>query len=199
VIRVFLAGEGRHELAGRKGDDVYQSDRDPGVVQALLRKVRADGWEVVGSIDWKDIKKLQVNSPGTGDAKNVHRACWKAKKAKADVLVFVRDRDRKAVREREIERAIAETEASDSVHIVGSVAIESIEGWLIALTGKSGSESIRHPEKNLADLGLRAKHGPDYVAHVEKHGISGVAQDATSLKRWLKRARHALDVASTDE
>ncbi len=197
MIRVFLAAEGRNELADRKGDEVYQTDRYHGVVEALLRQVRAEGWTVVGSIDWHHLHNLEVNAPGKGEARNVHRAHWKARKANADVLVFVRDRDRKRATQRNVEEAIVDAEASGVLPIVGGVAIETLEGWLFAITGKAGSESIRRPADEIASLGLRKKHTADYVAHIEKHGLSRIPDDAQSLKRWIARAQRALGVPSS--
>ena len=170
---------------------MYQSDSEAGVLEALLRAVRSDGWEVVGAVNWKDIRKLRVNAPGEGDRRNVLAAGLKAVEAGADVLAFTRDRDRDETREEDIERAIEEA-AGESLDVIGGVAIETIEGWLIAVSGESKSESVRHPEEQMARLGLEAKRAPSYVQHVETHGLAKIPADAASLRRWLERAGRVL-------
>jgi hypothetical protein len=193
MIRVFLAGEGRSELGSRAGHPTYQSDQEPGVVETLLRAVRSDGWEVVGAIGWKDIPKLRVNAPDDGDARSVQAASMHAAEAGADVLAFVRDRDRDPRREANIETAIDEAAKAHPVKLVGGVAIECIEGWLLALAGETKSEQVRHPENEMGRLGLDAKRAAGYVAHIEEHGLAKVPDDAVSLRRWLEHARGALD------
>jgi hypothetical protein len=44
----------------------------------------------------------------------------------------------------------------------------------------------------MARIGLTTKSARAYAAHVEKHGIARVPEDATSLRRWLGRAREVL-------
>jgi hypothetical protein len=192
MIRVFLAGEGSSELGSRSGHPSYQSDDHPGALQALLRAVRADGWEVVGAIDWRRIRKLKVNAPSSGDERNVHAVSLHATEAGAHVVAFARDRDRIEEREADIERAIDTAGPERGLRIIGGVAVETLEAWLIALTGEVGSEAIRHPEEEMGRLGLVAKSAAHYADHVEKHGLARIAGDAGSLRRWVARARAAL-------
>ncbi len=168
MISVYLAGEGRCELGSRSG---YQSDEEPGVLATLLRHVAADGCEVVGAVQWKDIRKLRVNVPDAADARNVLGARQNAKEAGADVLAFALDRDRDEKREEDVERVIAGLIGAGCPEVIGGVATETIEAWLLALCGEAGSERARHPEKEMARLGLEAKQTADYVAHVDKHGL----------------------------
>ena len=196
MIRVFLAGEGASELGSRSGHPVYQSDGAPGVLQSLLRAVRTEGWEVAGAIDWRHIRKLRANAPGEGDGRSVLAAALHAVEQGASVLAFTRDRDRDEGREEAIERAVEEAERDRAIAVVGGVAIETIEGWLIALTGEARSESIRHPEKEMPRLSLGQKHAADYAAHVRKHGLGRVSPDARSLLRWIDRARRAFESSS---
>jgi len=192
MIKVFLAGEGRCELGSRDGHAAYQSDAEPGVLQGLLKAIHGDGWAVVGAVSWKNLKKLRVNAPDRGDARNVHAASMHAAENGADVLVFARDRDHEMTREAEVERAIEEASRDHRVTIAGGVAVENLEGWLLAIGGETKSESIRHPEKEMARIGLVEKNAPAYVAHIEKHGITRVPKDAESLGQWIERAREAL-------
>lgn len=191
MIEFFLAGEGASELGSRSGDPRYHSDESDGVLQALLRAVRPEGWRVVGAIDWQRIRKLRVNAPGKGDARNVRAAHLHAAESGADVLAFVRDRDRDEDRGRDIDAAVAALEGQKPA-TVGGVAIESIEGWLLAIAGRTHSEAVRHPEKETPALGLPTKRGPDYAAHIEKHGLRLVPKDAASLNKWLECAKQAL-------
>jgi hypothetical protein len=181
MIALYLAGEGPSELGSRSGHPAYQSDEEPGVVVSLLRAVRSEGWKVVGSVNWKDIRKLRVNAPGEGDRRNVLAATLKANEVGADVLAFTRDRDRDEKREEDIEAAVGEVGAG-KLGVIGGVAVETIEAWLLALRGEARSEDCRHPEKEMARLGLAQT--ADYVRHIPA--------DADSLKRWLGRARKAL-------
>jgi hypothetical protein len=192
MIRVFLAGEGSSELGSRSGHEAYQTDDRPGVLQCLLRTVAPDGWEIAGAIQWKNIRKLKVNAPDAGDARNVHAAALHARERAASVLAFTRDRDRKPERERDIERAIGVVETGDALRVAGGVAIENIEAWLLALAGEAGSESVRHPENEVGRLKLEAKRAEDYARHVAQHGIDKAPKDAQSLHQWLARARRAL-------
>lgn len=94
MIKVFLGGEGSNELGTRwhrpMGDQ-------PGVVEALLRRVRADGWCVGGARLWKTIRKYQAGvargAPNHGDARNVLGLVLHAYEAACELLVFVRDDD----------------------------------------------------------------------------------------------------------
>jgi hypothetical protein len=48
VIRVILAGEGKNELGSFAVEAPFRGDTpEPGVVEALLRQIRPDGWQVV--------------------------------------------------------------------------------------------------------------------------------------------------------
>ncbi len=192
MIRVFLAGEGPSELGSRSGREAYQTDDRPGVLQCLLRVVAPDGWEVAGAVQWKNIRKLKVNAPDAGDARNVHAAALHAKERAAGVLAFTRDRDRKPERQADIERALEGVESDGALRVAGGVAIENIEAWLLALAGEVGSEAVRHPENEMARLKLEAKRAEDYARHVAHHGIDKAPKDAESLHRWLARARRAL-------
>lgn len=198
MIRIILAGEGKNELGGFSLEVVYRGDRpDPGVLEALLRQVRPDGWTIVDAILWKKMPKLQVGMRGKGEELNVRRAHYHAKKRGCDVFAFSRDRDkaRFAHREEDIERAIEAIAASSDAgpSIIGGVAIEKLESWLAAIAGVQGSESLRRPEEKLAELGVGEKDTDAMVRFVEERGLGEIPADARSLRRWLDRAEQALD------
>ncbi len=194
MIRVILAGEGKNELGGFAVEAAFRGDDpEPGVVEALLRRVRPDGWKVVDAILWKKMPKLQVGIGGRGEELNVRRAFHHAKKRGCEVFVFTRDRDKVkfAHRESDIERAISALEGEGPA-IVGGVAIEKLESWLVAVAGILGSEVLRRPEEELAKLGVGEKNTAAMVRFVEETGLDGIPTDARSLRRWLDRASQVL-------
>jgi hypothetical protein len=196
VIRVILAGEGKNELGDLALEAAYRSDeKAPGVVETLLRQVRRDGWEVVDAVLWKKLPKLQVGLRGRGEELNVLRAHHHAKRRGCDVFAFTRDRDgvKFAHRDDDVERALATLkESGDGPAVIGGVAIEKLESWLVAVAGHARSEEMRRPEERLAELGVREKATEEMVRLVEERGLAGVPGDARSLRRWLDRARAAL-------
>lgn len=198
MIRILLAGEGKNELGGFSVEVAHRGDKpEPGVLEALLRQVRPDGWVIVDAIPWKKTPKLQVGMRGKGEELNVLRAHHQAKKRGCDVFVFSRDRDKAkfAHREEDIERAIEAISSSSEAApaVIGGVAIEKLESWLVAIAGVHGSEDLRRPEQKLGVLGVGDKDTAAMVQLVEERGLGDVPADARSLLRWLARARQALD------
>lgn len=196
--RIILAGEGKNELGGFAVEAAFRGEQpEPGVVEALLRKVRAEGWKVVDAILWKKTPKLQVGIGGRGEELNVRRAYHHAKKRGCDVFVFTRDRDKAKFvhREVDIERAIEALGAPPGAgpSVIGGVAIEKLESWLVAVAGMQGSEDLRRPEEKLAELGVGEKDTGAMVRFVEERGLGDIPADARSLRRWLERAKQALD------
>jgi hypothetical protein len=197
LIRVIIAGEGANEVGGFVKEEAFRDGEPrPGVVEALLRQVRPDGWKVVDAILWKKIPKLQVGIGKKGEEHNVYRAFHHAKKRGCDVFAFTRDRDKAkfAHRDGDIERAIEVLQKDSGAQpaIVGGVAIEKLESWLTALAGMHGSEALRRPEEVLSGFGIEEKNTSAMVRFVEERGLGEIPADAGSLRRWLARAREAL-------
>jgi hypothetical protein len=206
-MKVFLSGEGKNDLGSRAGDPVYQTDEQPGVLQALLYHIQPDGWTVGGARDWKNTRKFQVRRdllPRTGhdDARNVAKLAVDAIENQCDVLAFIRDRDNDPDREQAIENGIAFVEsefprpprAGEPPRIIGGVAVPKLEGWILAASGVRGSESLSPgaAEQELADnLGHEVKTA-DMVAVVERADLAKLPHDATRLYQWLNRARQVL-------
>jgi hypothetical protein len=203
VIKVFLAGEGPNELGDFGKEESFQPSGDkerrnrPGVLEALLRHVQPEGWEVAGGIRWKNIRKLTVGAGKKGEEESVHRAHFHAKKRGCQVLAFARDRDKPkyAHRVTDIDAAIkALDDAGDGPSIIGGVSVEKLESWLVAIAGIRGSEAMTRPEEALNPLGIGDKDTEAMVRHVEERGLDGIAVDAVSLRLWLDRARSVLGV-----
>lgn len=208
MIRLFLAGEGLNELGDWWRTPQYRHDPPlPGVIEALLRQIRDDGWEVAGATGWKDIRKFRTRQKGekfSAETRNVMGAALAAWEAGCDVFVFIRDRDGtrsnpNQARQDDIEEGIrrALEEWSEHLSIVGGVAIIKLESWLLAIIGQPRSEEIRRPEEEIASLGVltKDKETAAMVACVEANGLEQVPDDAESLRRWLERARQALGTA----
>ncbi|MEZ4299820.1 MAG: hypothetical protein R3B70_33030 [Polyangiaceae bacterium] len=201
MIQIFLAGEGRNELGDHASEEPYRSDRpSPGVLEALLAQVQPSGWKIAGAVRWRDLPKLRVGLGKRGEEHNVRAAHHHAKKRGCHVLAFSRDRDNPkfAHRTDDIERAITDL-ATDPAgpSIIGAVAIERLESWLLATFGEHGSESHRHPESHLESKGLPSKDTAAMVAHIERTGLAAIPPDARSFNLWLTRARAALTAAET--
>jgi DNA-binding PadR family transcriptional regulator len=190
MIRVLLAGEGRNELGGWADEPPYRDAvPSPGVVEAILRRVRADGWEVVGAVVWRSLRKYRVGEHGEVEVRNIRALKLKARERGAHVVAFVRDRDGSEPRQRQVERAIGEPEPQLSV--IGGMAIEKLESWLLSLRGMHDAEQEKHPEKKLP-RGIRAKDTAGYVQVVAKADLDRIPADARSLLAWVEKARDAL-------
>ena len=104
-------------------------------------------------------------------------------------MVFVRDRDGSARRQQDVECAIRE--AGGELRIVGGLAIERLESWLLSLDGQHGAEDLPHPEQQLPGH-VPVKDTVAYVAIVERAGLDRLPADAHSLRTWIERAKAAL-------
>ncbi|MGC4067241.1 MAG: hypothetical protein QM784_21885 [Polyangiaceae bacterium] len=191
TLRVFYAGEGRTELGSR----AYIKQQQPkipetGVLEALVCAVAGTPCECVGAKVWKNLPALR---PGQGEGaveqRRVDQLVLLAGEQNADVLVFARDRDGDKAREKSIEQGI--TNAPKSVRVVGGVAIETIEAWILALKGEHGSEELSNPKEH-----LKRRHDVDdtqlKAEVVTNANLDRVPEDARSLRLWLERARQHL-------
>lgn len=189
-MRVFLAGEGKTELGEWANHPSYRRDPpEPGLLEALLRRVRPDGWSVSDAVRWKDIRKYQAHRPCPAEVRNVMGAVLRAKDAGCDILVFSRDRDRKRQREKDVAEGIGRSkrEIPGCPAIVGGMAIEAIESWLASMQGRLHAESESDPHSLFpgADLGAMR-------AIVEAADLSRLPPEARSLHAWLTCANEIL-------
>jgi hypothetical protein len=197
--KVFLGGEGKHELGSWALEPQYRSPSFPGVLEALLLKVRAEGWEVVGARPWRSIRKYQAGQHRSAERRSVLGLILDAKEAGCDVVVFVRDRDGSRAKPNQarvdaIEDAIAEAaeQLTACPDIIGGVAVIRLESWMLALTGVVGTEEERAPEERLRELGIKPKRTRSYVEHIHDADLQRIPGDAASLRRWIERAQIAL-------
>jgi hypothetical protein len=158
--------------------------------------VAPSGWEVGGARQRKSLRKLRVGGAAHNDTRNVLAAALDAKEAGCDVLAFSRDRDSDQARVKAVgegmERVPSELDPAPAV--IGGVAIQALEGWILAMRGERGTESLGRTtaSEKLATLGVEPKDGARMVLVVEDADLDAVPDDATSLKAWLSRAEAVL-------
>ncbi len=164
-----------------------------------MRKVVEKGWEVVDGVSYKRIRKLSITKLHRAETKNIMGAVLMAKEAGCDVLAFARDRDgtrsnTNEERQRDVELGVEKAQQVFSEHpdIIGGMAIEKLESWLLALSGQKKSEQHRDPEKVLEEMGIRSKNTAEIVNLAQKSEITSIPKDAESLHRWLERAKVVL-------
>jgi hypothetical protein len=197
-VKAWLGGEGSNELGTRadRGDQ-------PGVIEALLRRVEPTGWHVEGATRWKDIRKFRVGA-ALRDGENhqdIHNVCGLALKAldnQCALLAFTRDTDADDRREDAITRGIAAArQLYPNVRIVGGCAVPAIEGWILALSGVSKINDMSR-KRTLEELSTRAidpKSTAAYVAIVESADLARLPNGCDSLTTWLGSARVELTIA----
>lgn len=192
---VFLGGEGPNELGSRCGHPAYQTGDSPGVIEALLLRIRPDGWTVVGACKWCRIVKLRARGPTPMDEQNVLGLAHEAARARADVLAFTRDADGDEKRPRVIEKAVTVAgQKFPSVAIVGAAAVPVLEGWILALLGERGTEALGKAaaQRRMVEKGVEEKNTRAMVEVVADADMQAIPKDAASLHRWLNRANAAL-------
>jgi hypothetical protein len=195
MLKVFLGGEGNNEL-GTRGY-VPMGD-EPGVVEALLRRVRPSGWRVAAALPWKNIRKYRAGAANQradhADAHNVRGLVLHAYEEACEMLAFVRDVDGELPREREVHRvleSIADLRFVEmygyELAIVGGTPRPKLEGWILCLLGAANTDEMSRTrvDLDLARTTVRLKSNADYVALAE---TAVLPTGAGSLPEWLARA-----------
>lgn len=183
---MFLSGEGSDDLGGWYDEPRYRSDPPRmGVIEALLRNVSKVDFTIVDARVWKRIRKFRAGNHAQPETRNVLGLMNEAEEARCDVLVFVRDQDGDDDRRASIEAGIRiACDGRFTPALVGGVAIQEIEAWVLALRGERNAES--HAD---AKAVLRKKHSimkcAEKVAAVESADRSKIPEDAASLHTWL--------------
>jgi hypothetical protein len=196
AVKVFLCGEGSNELGSRCGLANYQDDSKPGVIETLLRRVQAHGWEVRGAMQWKGITKLRgPRRRMPREEQNVLGLVFAAKKQRARVLAFVRDADDDKNRPKVIDDAIGKAkETFPEVEVIGGAAVPVLAGWMLAMLGEYGTERLgkEAARSKLVELKVPSKDTAAMVEIAAKVAVEKLPNDATSLKVWLTRANAVL-------
>jgi hypothetical protein len=197
--RVAIAGEGKCELGGFWDEFHPSSDEtDDGVIAALLRTTGAQfaierGWA------WKSIPKYRAGAHRENERRAVLGLIQMAKERGFDCVAFCRDQDGDLDRQRAIDTAIAEAPMlfANCPAIIGGVAIQNVEAWILAYAGVAKSESLSKPrlDLELARLGIPAKSHVAYANHI-KGNAADIPKDAASLRNWLALARATLSESS---
>lgn len=188
-MNVFLAGEGRTELGDWANELGHRSDPpERGVLEALLRRVSPEGWTVGGARRWSRIVKYRAGDHASAEARTIRGLALHASEHGAGALVFVRDRDGDGRRAVDFADGIARATAEHpELTLVGELACEEVEAWILAIRGELRSETHRHPKEVLAERGIRTT--AEKVTCIEAANLAAVPADATSLCSWLEQAR----------
>jgi hypothetical protein len=87
TLKLLLAGEGMNELGGWDVAPPWRRHPpDPGVLEALLRRIEPEGWEIVDAVRWKDIRKFKVGGHREAETRNVLGLALMAREKGYDVL-----------------------------------------------------------------------------------------------------------------
>lgn len=189
MIRVFLAGEGANELGRWALEERYRGEAAIGCLEALLRAVTTSDWEVGGAVLWRRIRKYRAGEHRRPETRNVIGAALAANELGCRVLAFARDRDGSKERQRDVEEGRAKADGIGP-RIIGGVAIESLDAWVLAIRGEARTEKLDRPKELVRDRGIETT--ADMVGLIESNGVSRVPDDATSLLDWVAQARSVL-------
>jgi hypothetical protein len=196
MIKVFLGGEGKNDIGTRSQDPMGD---EIGVVEALLRRVRADGWRVAGAISWQSIRKYRAGAARQradhADAHNVRALVQRAYEESCELLAFARDVDGEADRERAIRDALATIDVLGFAEeyryrlaIVGGVVKPKLEGWILCLRGVAGTDSMSRAavDRALEAAGIELKSTAAYMEIAETGELPTAS---CSLGDWLEQTR----------
>ena len=110
-----------------------------------------------------------------------------------DAIVFSRDRDGDVQRKDDVERGIRDALTENpGLRVVGGVAREAVEAWILALLGQHDSEAHTDPKAVLSAQPHGIQNRAQKVEAVEGADMSRIPDDAESLHAWLERARAVL-------
>ncbi len=209
-LKVMLVGEGKNELGNWVHAAPYRAARDvrdrnlpaePGVLESLLRRVAPIGWVVVAAKTWMSLVHLKPRPAGDGDARNLAAVLLHAKEQKCDVVVFSRDRDgaKNRARQDAIEALVADSARSDgAVKVVGAVAVETLEAWVLAFDGDPFCEHHTDPGSALCHrTSMKPKDTAAMSAIVadSARDLAAATARSPSLARWVSHARRVFPPA----
>ena len=195
--KVFLAGEGSNELGGWHNETMHRGEFPyPGILETLLKMIKADGWVIVGAKLWTKIRKFRAGDHRSPEERNVLGVCLEAKEKGCDVIALCRDSDGHTERVADIQKGIesAMSRWSAQMGIIGGCAVPCIEGWVLAILGNRHTESLSRTriEALIIKAGIDPKKTTPMVEKIEQTGLAHIADDAHSLKSWLEIAGQVL-------
>jgi hypothetical protein len=193
-VKIFLAGEGIAELGDWSVARQYRhAPPRVGLIEALLLRLGQGPIEIGGATTWSSASKYSPRDRRANETRRVLGLAQDALESGCDALVFVRDNDRDAARRAAIERGLEEAaETNARLRLVGGLAIEEIEAWVLACCGVLRSEAVSHPKERFAELFPETDHREGKVGVIERADLDAVPVDAVSFRLWLSRARSAL-------
>jgi hypothetical protein len=199
-MKIFLAGEGPSELGDWSRLPQYRSSPPRrGVIEALLLRIRPQGWEIVGATCWKDILKFKAGGHASAEERDVLGAALQAVEKGCQVLAFTRDRDGDVQRGKDVERGVAKaTEHHGSaLSVAGGVAVEALESWILSLKGEQNTEGSKDPKQRFREVFVDNGGEGSTAAMVDFVAESNLDEktlpvDARSLRQWLVGARRAM-------
>ena len=201
MIAVYIAGEGSNELGTYAREPAYADGSEPGVIETLLRRVASEGWEVGGGFKWASFRKYRARGPTPGDAHAVDALVHEAHRAQVPCVAFLRDRDDDEERVRVIHKAIEEARGKfPRVEIIGGVPVPVLEAWILAMRGKTKTETLGKAaaQKALVREGVPEKSTAAMVEVARDARLDALPEDAKSLRAWLERAREVLPALIRD-
>ncbi len=202
-MKILIAGEGKTEIGYWAVEEKHRTEAkrltEHGVIDAFLRKLSPEATEIVDGIDWKNILKYTArgsrqpkNKLVQLDGQSVLRLLLHAEEKRYDAVIFVRDRDDKPDREKDIKTALEIGRERFTPQVAGWVAAQEIESWLLSLKDEKDAERYG----NSGDV-LRDKFGveslDEKVAIVDEANLENIRQDARSLRNWLDQVRAILE------
>jgi hypothetical protein len=154
---------------------------------------------IVRAERWKDLTLYRTrNASGKRPRKdelNTQALYLRAIDYKCDLIVFTRDRDGDEEREADVQRSMRWLDdrlPNTGMLLVGGMATECIEAWVLALQGEYRAERLS-PERAKAAVNARGLQSVDAMAAaIAACDVSQRATDAQSLGAWLERAQKAL-------
>jgi hypothetical protein len=186
TMLTLLAGEGRTEIGGYAGDPAYPDER-PGVLFALLETLAPGRYVVTKGVLWKSIRKYKAGQHRGAETRNVLGLALMGFDSDCQAVVFTRDRDRSAAREKEIEMAIKTATGMFSIAIVGGMAVEAIESWMLALLGDEKAEKHADPKAELAKRGVNTVEDKVRVVRQEAAKLDEAKRRSASFATWAAR------------
>lgn len=201
-MKILLAGEGVNDLGRWALEPMYRDRNTRGVIEALLQKIRPEGWRIADGILWKRIRKYKSGGHRQAETRAVLQLGQRARERGFDAFVFVRDRDGDEQREKDFRKGLEalndgspEAPVPNAPPRAGGIAVERIESWVLALTGASRTEDMSDDavDAALAKHGAEAKSTEAFVNIIDGATLAAVPKDARSLSLWLEDARRLLE------